>query len=133
MDGRANNGGNRPNRVDSTKPDGAPQPQQKNTAYMKEWRALVANLPADILRQIDSSMLHHAVLIRIEIEDLSKAIKKMPGDMKIRQARRAAIREFSNISSRFGMSPTDRQRMAPVEQKNEEDEVGELEALRVAS
>ena len=105
-------GGNRNMGSDRTPFDGLPEPpSDRSEAFYRKWAAIVPDLPVQSLRRIDAVQV--AILIEqlVEIDELTKHIEANPGDLKSRSLRLRVSQQVSRLSSQFGLSPADRNRL----------------------
>jgi hypothetical protein len=106
-------GGNRSINQDRTPANGPPElPQGHSEAFGVKWAALIAELPPSELRRVDGFQLEVLVGQLCEIDELSAMIEKSPEDLKIRSLRLRVAQQVARLSAQFGLSPSDRKRLA---------------------
>lgn len=118
-------GGDRKKKKDMTKPDDGPKKPDKQTkAFDAKWKELMSQLPASALRAIDTHQLQVLTRLLCHENDLAGMLDRDPAELKVRRLYLNTCQSIDRLSARFGLSPSDRQRLK-LEDEPEGDEADE--------
>jgi len=130
--GGTGSGGNQNSSHDGSKQDGLPsKPKDFNGACSDVWDGLVLQIPEGILRSVDGIQLETLTKLIVQGRALSSMAMANPADVAGNRAWMANADLVRKLSACFGLSPSDRKRLAipPVEP---ESEFGEMLKRRMA-
>ena len=105
-------GGDRSRRVDRTQPDSGPaRPSGRSEAFNTKWDELLGQLPAAVLRGIDSHQIALLVAMLVDADTQALRLEADPCDLKTRRVFLGTVQSIGRMSAQFGLSPSDRQRL----------------------
>jgi hypothetical protein len=120
-------GGDRKSQKGNTKADAGPKmPVGQAKAFVAKWKELLSQLPAPALRSIDVHQLQVLTRLLCHENDLAGMLDRDPADLKVRRLYLNTAQSIDRLSARFGLSPSDRQRLK-LEEEPEGDAADEWE------
>ena len=129
--GGTGSGGNQALQHDGSQRDGLPsKPTDLSDDVSIVWDSLLKQIPASILRSADCYQLETLAKLLVQGRALSSSAMADPGDASLNRAWLANADLVRKLSACFGLSPTDRKRMAIVEEPETDTAFAELLARR---
>lgn len=130
--GGLGSGGNQSSSHDGSKRDGLPsKPKDFNGPCSEVWDELLTQIPEGILRSVDAIQLETLVKLIVQGRALSQMAMANVADVAGNRAWMSNADLVRKLSACFGLSPSDRKRLAipPIEPPSE---FGEMLARRMA-
>ena len=116
---------------DGSKPDGLPaKPKGMNETCNEIWDDLLSQIQPNILRKVDAFQLESLAQLLVQSRALGKLAMANPVDVSANRAWLATVDLVRKLSACFGLSPSDRKRLAIADESPEEDPYAALLARR---
>ena len=129
--GGKGSGGNQALQHDGSQRDGLPsKPTDLSDDVSIVWDSLLKQIPASILRSADCYQLETLAKLLVQGRALSSSAMADPGDAGLNRVWLANGDLVRKLSACFGLSPTDRKRMAIVDEPDADDPFLEMLARR---
>jgi hypothetical protein len=105
-------GGDRSLGIDTFPQDGQPtRPKGRSVAFNAKWDELLKQLPSHALRKIDSHQISILTSLLVHSDELAELLENDIEDQKSRRLFIQTSQQVSRLSSLFGLSIADRQRI----------------------
>ena len=131
--GGTGSGGSQLYSHDGSLADGLPtKPSGLEDAVSKVWDDLICQIPPNILRKVDAFQLESLAQLLVQSRAMAKLAMADPSDVSKNRAWLSTVDLVRKLSACFGLSPSDRKRLAIPPAPPEPDEFAELLKRRMA-